>query len=116
MGMESESLLLAHRQMCSSDFGGTITWDNRTYQAVIGSFELQQVLNPDGGGFSPTLLCLVTVARDDLPTTFPGFKRGQSIVCAPNDPTRAPRSCRVFEMRDNGALIELTVNDVNQSA
>lgn len=116
MGAETNMLLMAHRQMLASDYGGTITWGGNEYPAVIGSFDVQQVLGPDGGGLSPMTLGLVCVARSALPATFAGFKRGQSILCKPNDSTRAQRSCRVFDMRDNGALIEITVNDANQGA
>lgn len=115
MGLESDLLLNGFRLMLTGDFGGTIHYADKDYPAVIGSFSVQQVLNPDGGGFSPTVLGLVTVAREDLPANT-SFRRGELVTATPDDPTRPQRVCRVYDMRDCGALIELTLNDRNESA
>ena len=116
MGYESDIALLGFRQLASGDFGGTLTHAGLALPAVIGTFAIQQVLNADGGGFSPMLMCNATVAREDLPATFTAFKRGESVAVAPGDSTRPPRACQVYDMTDCGALIELTLNDRNQGA
>jgi hypothetical protein len=116
MGIESEIMLMAHRQAIAGDFGGTIKWGDVAHPATIGAFDLQQVLNADGGGFSYLTSATVTVAREDLPDTFSMFKRNEIVVCTPNDTTRPARTCRVEKMTDCGALIEVIVVDRNQGA
>lgn len=112
-------LLMGHARMLASDFGGTITWTGVTIPATIGSFDVQQILSPDGGGFSPSVIGIATVSRADVLEKYPaftGFKRGQSVTCTPADTNRPSRNCRIFEMRDCGPLIELSLNDLNQGA
>lgn len=115
MGAETNMLLAGFRLMQSGDFAGTITYAGKDYPAAIGAFSVQQVLNPDGGGFSNTVLGIATVAREDMP---PGttFRRGELVIATPIDSTRPQRACRVYDMRDCGPLIELTLNDKNEAA
>lgn len=114
MGAENDLLLAGHRRLLDSDYGGTIEYGNGQFPAAIGDFTLQQVLRADGGGFSPKLIGLATVALEDLPDSIV-FKSGEKIIANPNLP-RPRRECHIVEHKDLGALIELTLHDVNQGA
>lgn len=106
--------------MVQSDLqGGTLTIDNQDYPATISNFTVQQILRADGGGFTPSTMATAKIARADFPTTSDGatifpLHTGQNITATPSiGPARA---CRLESYDDMGALLQLTLRDVNQGA
>lgn len=100
------------RQMAAGDLqGGTITYAGKQYAATITTFELTPLLTP--GGYSQSLLGQAVVARMDLPATLE-FKRDQPLTANPK--AGPSRPCKIHSIKDLGALIELTLADMNQGA
>ena len=104
--------LTAFRQMVASDLqGGTVTYagaDIPAIPATVGTFRVQELLTE--GGLTPTLIGDVQVATADIGAIV--FKSGQKITVTPK--LGAARSCKIVEVVPTGALIHLTVSDVNQ--
>lgn len=115
MGAETTLLLLGFRRQCNGDFGGTIRYADLNYPAVIGAFEMRDILN-EAGGFSPSLMAVATVAREDLTAPNIAFKRGATVKATPGDTTRPSRMCQIYSVTDCGPLIELTLHDKHQGA
>ena len=95
--------------MVASDLqGGTVTYAGGDFPCTVGTFRVQELLTE--GGPTPTLIGDVQVATADIGAAV--FKSGQKITVTPK--LGAARSCKIVEVVPEGALIHLTVSDVNQ--
>lgn len=111
---DSQYALMGHRRMVESDLqGGLITYANSDFDCTVGTFSIQQVLSPEGGGFTPMLLGDITVAREDFPEGTV-FRTGQAVIARPN--SGPVRNCKIYSIDDSGPLIKLTLRDQNQGA
>lgn len=97
--------------------GGTITFtgslETDAIRCTTGSWEVQQVLRADGGGFSPMLFGVVSILLADLPTG-QTLHRGQCVTVTPN--TGPAHAGKIYAVKEAGPLIELTIHDQNQGA
>lgn len=97
--------------------GGTVAFSGSAAADAIrcttGSWEVQQVLRQDGGGFSPMLFGIVSILLADLP---PGqtLHRGQGVTVTPN--TGPEHVGKIYAVKEAGPLVELTIHDPNQGA
>ena len=111
---DSDYMLRGFRQMLQSDLmGGTIEYNGNTFPACIGIFQILQTMRPDGGGFSPSLEGVATVAWSDLPPATK-FTAGQFITANPL--AGQSRLCKVVSVKDMGPLVEITLSAQNQGA
>ena len=95
--------------MVASDLqGGAVTYAGGDFPCTVGTFRVQELLTE--GGLTPTLIGDVQVATADIGTAV--FKSGHKITVTPK--LGAARSCKIVEVVPTGALIHLTVSDVNQ--
>ena len=104
--------LAGFRQIVTGDLtGGSVAYAGADYPCAVGTFDIQQVLS--SGGFTPMLLGDVQVAAADLPTGTV-FRAGQHVTVTPN--TGAARACKVHSVKELGALLSVTLRDINQGA
>lgn len=93
--------------------GGTLTAAGATFPCTVGSFDIQQMLRADGGGFSPMLMGQATVIRATLPAGV-SLHRGQRVTVTPT--TGPAHVCQIVSTAEAGPLVTLTLQDVSQGA
>jgi hypothetical protein len=104
--------LAGFRAMVASDLqGGSASYAGADYPCTVGTFDIQQTLTP--GGFTPMLLGDIQVAASDLPPATE-FKAGQAVTVTPT--TGPARSCKVHSVKSLGAILSVTLRDINQGA
>jgi hypothetical protein len=102
------------REMISSNLmGGTLLFRNNTHPCTVGTFERQDILNSDGGGFSPMFLGDAQLLIADLPSGTE-FRKGDAATVTPN--TGAARECYVHAVKYSGPMVSLLLRDINESA
>lgn len=100
--------------MVKSDLmGGSLLFRNNPYPCTVGTFEQQDILNQDGGGFSPMLLGDAQILIADLPPSTE-FRKGESVTVTPV--TGNPRDCYIHAVKYSGPMVSLLLRDINESA
>jgi hypothetical protein len=107
---QAHAVVLAQLQ---AELGGGVTYAGHDIPAVVGLFEVMQLLRPDGGGFVPSLAADVIVQKTDCPATIT-MKTGHAITVTA--PRSNPRACQIVSITDLGDNWRIVVSDANQAA
>lgn len=96
--------------------GGQIIYPapgGKVLAAIVGVFEAQQRLRPDGTGFSPFVSGTVWLLKSLCDPNWT-FKSGQFMtVTAPGG---AARNCKIFTVEDKFTFWQIAVDDQSQAA
>ena len=105
--------LTAFRQMAGNDIqGGKIRYGDSEsiFDCTVGTFDMSNPLMD--GGKSPRMLGVVEVAMADYADAT--FEQGHKFTVTPT--VGAVRNCKLESFKQDGALWQLTLEDLDQGA
>jgi hypothetical protein len=93
--------------------GGQIVYSGVTVPAIVGVFEVQQRLRPDGSGFSPFITGTIWLLKSLCLPAWTFHSGQQMTVTAPGC---AARACKIFTIEDKFTFWQIVVDDQSQAA
>ena len=93
--------------------GNYVIYAGNQYPAVVSHFQVQQMLAPNGGGFTPMLMGQAIIQKNILPAGI-NFRSGQFITAA--QVGGSVRQCQIESVDDEFGEYRLNLWDKSQKA